>query len=185
MVLSHLTGRYQAQREADAKRRNADTFADDDYDIPDILSRALEWFRSKKVITKLKFLKLSAEMRWKSFTVAKVSDEKILGNIKDKMDEAIESGIGIDEFRQDIDKVFDKAGVSKLNPYHLDNVYLTNTFSGYGEGRKQIIDECSIDEFPLRQVITAEDERVRSAHRLLHEFTAPKDDPVWNVSILQ
>ena len=197
LVLSQLIGRYEIQKQIDAKRRGKfvekihefslreiEFFAE--YDLPDILDRALNWFRSKGVIDKLRFIKLAAEERWKSFTVARVGDETILEKIKEKTTEALESGIGIDEFRGDIDKVFDAVGVSRLNPFHLDTVFLTNTFSGYGEGRKQVIDELSEDEFPLRQVSTvgdgreSEGGRVRDAHADLHEFTAPKDDPIWN-----
>jgi SPP1 gp7 family putative phage head morphogenesis protein len=188
LVLSQLIGRYKAKRESDAKKNNsfAETIREsslqwfDEYKLSDILTRALEWFRNKKIIQKDEFIALAAEQRWKSFTVARVADEELLGKIKDKVAEAMDSGLALDEFKNDIDKAFDAVGVSNLNPYHLDTVYLTNTFSGYGEGRKQVIDDLSIDEFPLRQVVTVGDDRVRDEHKLLDGFTAPKDDPVWN-----
>ena len=192
LVLSQLIGRYEIQKQVDAKRRGKfvekihefslqnETMDFIEFHLPDILDRALDWFRSKGVIDKMRFIKLAAEERWKSFTVARVGDETILEKIKEKTTEALESGIGIDEFRGDIDKVFDAVGVSRLNPFHLDTVFLTNTFSGYGEGRKQVVDELSIDEFPLRQVSTVGDDRVRDAHKELEGFTAPKDDPMWN-----
>lgn len=188
LVLSQLIGRYEAKKESDAKK-NAEMIHESslqeiskfaEYELPDILERALDWFKKKGVINKLEFIKLSAEQRWKSFTVARVSDNELLGKIKDKVTEAIDSGIGIDEFRQDIDKAFDAVGVSQLNPFHLDTVYLTNTFSGYGEGRKQIIDNLTEDEFPLRQVVTVGDDRVRDSHEELDGFTALKDDPIWD-----
>ena len=190
-VLSQLIGRDQAHQEADAIRRGIKFYAPTDevfadFELLDSLARALEWFRSKGVIDKLEFIKLAAEERWKSFTVARVGDETILDVIKSRLTEALDSGIGIDEFRSDIDKVFDAAGLSQLNPWHLDTVYLTNTFSGYGEGRKRVIDDLSLDEFPLRQVVTvgdgreSEGGRVRDAHADLDGFTAAKDDPVWD-----
>jgi len=189
LVLSQLVGRWEMIRYANKLRRIAgrgtqqrartSKFAEE-IDLPDILERAMEWFVGKKVISKLEFIKLAAEERWKSFTVAKVGDNEILGKIKAKLAEALESGIEIDDFRHDIDKVFDSVGVSKLNPFHLDTVYLTNAMSGYGEGRKQVVDNLSVNEFPMRQVVTVGDDRVRDPHRELDGFTAPKDDPVWD-----
>jgi SPP1 gp7 family putative phage head morphogenesis protein len=181
LVLSNLIGRANVKHEIVEKihefslRGNGIQFDE----LPDILDRALEWFVSKGVITKEEFVKLSAELRWQSFTVARTGETEILDQIKAKLTEALKSGIGIDEFKADIDKVFDAVGVSRLNPWHLDTVYQTNTFSGYGEGRKQIVDELSIDEFPLRQIVTVGDDRVRDEHAELDGFTAPKDDPVW------
>lgn len=156
-------------------------FADaEEMDIPDILQRAREWFLNKKVVTKLEFVKLSAEMRWKSFTVARVTDNNILEDFKSRLNEALKSGIATEDFLTDIDLVFDSMGVTKLNPYHLETVFLTNTMSGYGEGRKQIVDNLLITEFPYRQIIVVDDERVRGAHRPLGGYTAAKDDSVWN-----
>ena len=111
--------------------------------------------------------------------MAKVSDEAILEDFKKKLNDALESGMTIDEFRMDMDKVFDSMGVTKLNPFHLDTVFLTNAMTGYGEGRKQVVDSLSVDEFPYRQVTTADDDRVRDPHEELDGFTAPKDDPIW------
>jgi len=192
LVLSHLIGRMDIHIHIRRGRKFSaptDTDTDaamfDEFGLPDILERALEWFVSKGVIVKEEFIKLAAEMRWQSFTVARTGDTAILDAIKERLTGALESGIGIDEFRSDIDKVFDAAGLTQLNPWHLDTVYQTNVFSGYGEGRKQVVDELSIDEFPLRQVVTvgdgreSEGGRVRDEHADLDGFTAAKDDPIW------
>jgi len=178
LVLSHLIGRYEMMRYA--RKKGKTQFADDDlFDLPDILKKALDWFSKRKVITKLKFMKLSAEARWQSFTIARVSDKKVLDDIKTKLTDALKSGITIDDFRMDIDKTFDAVGVTKLNPFHLDTVFLTNAMTGYGEGRKQVIDDLSDDEFPYRQVVTVGDDRVRDAHAEIDGYVADKNDSVW------
>ena len=176
-IISHLIGRYDLIKEVRLKSQKI--FASDELVLPDILSVALEYFRKKKVITKLEFMNLSAKMRWKAFTVAKVEQKTLLKKIKEKLAGYLELGGTIEEFSNDIDQVFDALGVTRLNPFHLDTVFLTNIMTAYGEGRQVVMDSLSEDEFPFRQILTVGDNRVRTAHKKLDEYTAKASDPVW------
>ena len=169
----------QVQVEVEVKKSKSKKQFAEDFDLPDVLKLARDYFIKKGVLTKLEFIRLSAEARWQSFTVARVNDTGILEKIKTKLDAALESGIKIEDFTADMDKVFDAAGLTKLNPFHLDTVFLTNAMTGYGEGRKQVIDNLSVDEFPYRQISTVGDSRVRDPHKILDDFVAAKDDAVW------
>jgi SPP1 gp7 family putative phage head morphogenesis protein len=145
-----------------------------------MLTLALEYFLNKGVITKSEFVKLTAEMRWKSFTVAYVEREGILRSIQEALGKALEGKTGVVDFVDNIDQLFDNLGVSKLNPYHLDTVFITNLATGYSTGRERIMDQLEIDEFPLRQVTAVGDARTREKHMALDGFTAAADDLVWS-----
>jgi hypothetical protein len=176
-VLSQLIGRLSLKNYLRRKQ-----FSDDEsipIELPTVLKEALKWFQSKGVINKLEFIKLSAEQRWKSFTVAKVTEDSILEGFKGKIIDYLDMGKTLNEFTSDIYFNLDKLGLTKLNNYHLNTVFVTNALSGYSEGRKQVVDKLSTEEFPFRQVVGVGDDRERESHLEIDGFTAPKDDPVW------
>lgn len=123
---------------------------------------------------------MTAKMRLKSFSFARETDDSILEMVREKIQNYIESGQRIEDFVKEIDSEFDKMGLTKLNPYHLDNIFLTNTQNGYSFGREKIIDELDEDEFPYRQVLAVGDSRTRDSHNQLDGFVAAKKDPVWD-----
>ena len=187
--MSELVGRWEMMRYVERKKKNPLNPPSKKGDLkrvfaelivfPDVLKLAQEFFLTRDVITKSEFKKISKQMQRKSFTVAKVSDKVVLDAINDKLTDALESGTTVQDFVDDIDKVFDTIGLTPLNPDHLRTVFLTNTLTGYGEGRKQVIDSLDDDEFPFRQVVTVGDDRVRDPHEEIDGYTAKKDDSVW------
>lgn len=153
-------------------------FAENDLiEFPDVFKLALKFFQKKGVIIKKEFRKLSAKMRWESFTVAFTTDKKILEILKKQVIKSTFDVGNIDDF---ITGVFDRSGIWSFHPWHLETVFTTNALTGYSEGRKQVVDDLSADEFPYRQVVTVGDgDRVRDSHRPLNEYVAAKDDPIW------
>ena len=95
------------------------------------------------------------------------------------LQEALENGLNIQDFSNDLFGYFNRAGVTLKNPYYYDLVFINNIQEALNRGKDEIFEEAEIDEFPLIQFFTIGDERVRKAHALIDGFTAAKDDPIW------
>jgi SPP1 gp7 family putative phage head morphogenesis protein len=171
-----LVGRYEVKREIAIK--SGESFAE--IKLPDILTQAINYFRSLKVINWFEYQLMTAQMRRKSFSYARQTDETVLEMVREKIQNYIESGKKIEDFTKEIDGAFDSLGLTKLNPYHLDNVFLTNAQNGYSQGREKVIDDLDIEEFPYRQIMTVGDNRERPSHTRLDGYVAVKNDPVWD-----
>lgn len=172
-VLSNLAGRLEIERYI---KRNFSELID----FPDVFERAKEFFVARKVISKDMFEKLTAEMKRRAFTVGRDADKTVIGLINEKLNASLADGISIEDFITDIDMAFDTLGLTALQPYHLNTVFMSNILTAAGEGRKQVVDELDAEEFPFRQVVAVDDSRTRDSHRLINGFTARKDDPVWD-----
>lgn len=173
-VLAHLIG-----RQAILKETKPGNFADADF-LPDVLRLALDFWVKKKVISRSEFLALALELRWDAFNVARVEKTTILGLLKEKIEKYVTDGGVIEDFVKDADMAFDALGVTKLNPFHLETVFLTNTMTAYSAGRKKLMDTLPDDEFPLRQVMAVGDDRTRDGHLAIDGYTAASSDPVWD-----
>ena len=148
--------------------------------FPDVFTLAGEFFIKRNVITEEAFKKLTAEMKRRSFTVGRDTDKTVIDIIKKKLDSSLADGLSLEDFVNDIDLTFDKAGLTKLAPHHLNTVFVSNILTAVGEGRKQVVDDLDIEEFPFRQVVAVGDSRTRDAHNEIDGFTAEIDNPVWD-----
>lgn len=76
-------------------------------------------------------------------------------------------GEGPGEFKKTIDSEFDKAGLSRLKPSQIENIYVTNTSLAYGAGQMGKMLEVSGD-FPYWKYSATMDSKTRPDHATLH-----------------
>lgn len=76
-------------------------------------------------------------------------------------------GEGAKSFADVVDTEFDKAGLTRLKSYQIDNIYVTNTSLAYGSGQMSKMLEVSGD-FPYWKYSATMDSRTRPDHAALH-----------------
>ena len=106
-------------------------------------------------------------MKFQSFTTAAVQDQRIRTRIQAALAGNLKRGEGAAPFKKVIDSEFDKAGLSRLNPSQIQNIYQTNTSLAYGSGQMGKLVEVSGD-FPYWKYSATMDSKTRPEHAALH-----------------
>lgn len=109
----------------------------------------------------------AAFMKFQAFTTATVQDQRIRTRIHAALAGNIKRGEGYKPFREVIDSEFDKAGLTRLAPRQIENLYYTNTSLAYGAGQMQKMVEVSGD-FPYWKYSATMDSKTRPEHAKLH-----------------
>ncbi len=141
---------------------------------------AINFLKNLTPFTKRAYNRLYPQYRLAAFTVAKVEDLFLVERTQDLLVEAMEKGWTREQFIANLNLEFDAAGVTRLNPYHLDTVYQTNMQTAFMNGRyQQLRDPDVMAALPWWRYRTMEDADVRPNHAALNGFIAKADDPVW------
>lgn len=106
-------------------------------------------------------------MKFQAFTTAAVQDQRIRTRVQAALAGNLKRGENKEDFRKVIDSEFDKAGLSKLNPHQIDNIYYTNTSLAFGAGQMGKMVEVSAD-FPYWKYSATMDGKTRPDHAALH-----------------
>lgn len=106
-------------------------------------------------------------MKMQAFTTAAVQDQRIRARIKAALAGNLKRGENKEDFRKVIDSEFTKAGLTKLQPYQIENIYYTNTSLAFSAGQMQKMVEVS-DDFPYWKYSATMDSKTRPSHAALH-----------------
>lgn len=106
-------------------------------------------------------------MKFQAFTTAVVQDAKIRERIQSALVDNLEKGQGSREFRKVVDAEFDRAGLSKIAPHAINNIYETNVSMAYCGGQMSKLTEHS-DAFPFWKFSSTIDSNTRPTHAALH-----------------
>jgi len=143
---------------------------------------ALRWFTSLRPMTVDAFNTLSDRLRATAFRVARVESDALVGAVRDALGRALSDGTPFRDFARDLNGVFDRAGVTRLNPYHAETVFRTNLKTSYEAGRlAQYQDPDVAAFFPFFQYHAVGDARTRPTHRYMSGRVYRTDDPLWLV----
>jgi SPP1 gp7 family putative phage head morphogenesis protein len=138
------------------------------------------YLRGLTPVTKEVFDGLSAQYRQDAFTLAGVSDVRLIQKVRDELADVAEEGGTVEEFEAAVNKMLSDAGVEAINAFTLDTAFQTAMQKAYSLGRyEQMRDPATMEVLPAWQYWTVGDARVRPEHRVLHKFAARADDPVW------
>jgi SPP1 gp7 family putative phage head morphogenesis protein len=141
---------------------------------------AVDYLRTLTPVTRDLFDGLTSQYRRDAFTVAGVSDQRLIGKIRDTLSDTLAKGGTRDDFHKTVDELTTDAGVEQIAAFDLDTVFQTNAGKAYSAGRLEQMQEPGLlDAMPYWQYWTAGDLRVRPAHAALDGFTARAIDPVW------
>jgi len=134
---------------------------------------ALEWFRSKKIVTDTQFKKLSQAQKQRAFAIAGQSNMRVLQRAHEIIAESIRDGVpqkkATDALRQSI---------PNLAPLHAEVVFRTQVQSSYMAGRYQQMSKHT-KRRPYWRYLTVGDDRVRPAHAAMNGRVYAADDPIW------
>jgi SPP1 gp7 family putative phage head morphogenesis protein len=159
-------------------------FDDDDlsagfaFDLPSDISA--DYLRNLTPVTKATYDGLSTQYQRDAFTVAGVSDTRLIAKIRDDLAQVLLDGGTQKDFDQAVDKLTTTEGVEKIAAFTLDTVFTTNMQKAYSLGRFEQLNDPAVKEaLPFWQYLTVGDDRVRPEHAVLDHFTALCGDAVW------
>ncbi|MGE0679999.1 MAG: hypothetical protein AB7P69_03675, partial [Candidatus Binatia bacterium] len=138
----HLLGRAQVWadvQERDQRPENAG-FAALVFDPQETLEplpfeEAISFFRSKLNLSPGDFASLEAIAKSRAFSIAAGASEEITKTIRSYLDQALNEGLSLDDFKQKAAQVLENAGLAARNPWYWDLVYQQNLQSSYQVGR--------------------------------------------------
>jgi SPP1 gp7 family putative phage head morphogenesis protein len=124
---------------------------------------------------------LAQRYKMQAFTIAGISDVKLIEQIKSALADVMASGGTENDFQAAVNALTDNAGIARLAKTQIDTVFQTAVQTAYQNGRfEQMSDPAVVAALPYWTYRTAGDDRVRPAHAALDGFTARYGDPVWN-----
>jgi SPP1 gp7 family putative phage head morphogenesis protein len=142
---------------------------------------AAGYLRDLTPVTRETFDGLSTQYQRDAFTVAGVSDQRLIKQIRDKLADVMAKGGTREDFTQAVRALTTDAGVEQLSSFLLDTVFTTNMQKAYSLGRyEQQKQPETIAALPFWQYMTVGDDRVRPEHAVIDGFQARAIDPVWN-----
>lgn len=150
-----------------------------------MLERAAESLRERNVVTRAEFDKLSAEAKERAFTAAYIDSEETLESIRDALAKNVDGGPSLRVFREDLEEAI---GDSPLSPWHVENIYRTNTQAAFRDGFETIYSNPIVSAvFPFREYLPIRDARARPEHVALGSMGLDgtgiyfASDPMWNL----
>jgi len=139
------------------------------------------YLRSLTPVTKDIYDGLSAQYKRDAFTIAGVTDRRLIEKVRDELADVMEKGGTRADFEKAVAKMTTEAGASQITAFTLDTVFTTNMQKAYSLGRYEQMTEPEVAEaLPFWQYMTVGDDRVRPEHAVLDGFQARVQDPVWN-----
>jgi SPP1 gp7 family putative phage head morphogenesis protein len=156
-----------------------DTFtAGFSFDLPAV--GAIEYLRDLTPVTRQIFDGLTSQYRGDAFTIAGISDQRLIAKIRDALGDVLAKGGTRAQFRAAVDELTTDAGVEHIAAFDLDTVFSVNTGKAYSMGRlEQMREPSMLDALPFWQYWTVGDFSVRPEHAVLDGFIARAIDPVW------
>ncbi len=79
----------------------------------------------------------------------------------------MQNGKSFADWKKTANTIFDKEGVSRLKPHHLETVWRTNSALAYSAGQAAELERIK-DDFPFWEYSAVMDSRTRPSHALLH-----------------
>jgi len=159
--------------------------------IPDFgrmaFKEATDFFKSLNVMSSTEFATATADVRRLSFTVAGNYSDQMLALIQAELVTQIEAGTSLVEFSAALEARMESAGFlqtlqssGKLRAAHIETVFRTNTLNAYNAGRARQASQPSVARvFPVWEIRTARDGRVRDSHKALNGTKLLATDSFW------
>lgn len=154
----------------------------------------VQYLKDKKPELHYDYDELMHEAHHKAFTVAKVTRLDLLKDIQDSLKNAMDKGIGFEEWKKNIIPTLKEKGwwgkVESISPTgeikdiyvgsrRLKTIFDTNMRVAYNRGR-YIGQMESLGEYFYYSAVM--DSATRPAHGKLHGTILPKTDPFWDIN---
>ena len=174
MAAAHLHGRLRTVRTATAAVPEIRKGLASAYD------GAVDFARQKLELTDEAVETIRARYGAQALTVTGEVNHTLVTAANKALYEVTEEGLHVAGGMQRMREAFDRAGVTNVQPYLLENIVRTQIAVAYGAGRWNAMQDPDIDQIILGYTyVTVGDDRVRDSHAALDGVTLPKDDPLW------
>lgn len=154
--------------------------------------KVVEYMRNKGYTISWNWQEVKEETHAKAFTVAKATTLDILQDIRKEVQNAIDNGITLKEFKKNLEPTLRKKGwwgkaidgetgktVQLGSPRRLKTIYETNLRTSYMAGKyKSLQDQKKFRPYWMYDAV--DDSKTRPAHAALDGKVYSADDPVWN-----
>jgi SPP1 gp7 family putative phage head morphogenesis protein len=154
--------------------------------------KVVEYMKSKGYAISWNWQEVREETHTKAFTVAKATTLDILQDIRKEVQNAIDNGITLQEFKKNLEPTLRKKGwwgkaidgetgktVQLGSPRRLKTIYETNLRTSYMTGKyKSLTDQKKFRPYWMYDAV--DDSKTRPAHAALDGKVYSADDPVWN-----
>jgi SPP1 gp7 family putative phage head morphogenesis protein len=144
-------------------------------------AEAARQIQDKPVVTREVFEAMLPELRARAFLVTGIEDANVVAEIRDTLSELPRGETWENVKAALVDQLSawlaDDDGMSASARAQL--LMRTHGFQAYQAAQHQIMDQQA-GVFEHWQYLSLDDEKVRPAHRALHEVIAPANDPFWS-----
>jgi len=157
---------------------------------------AIALFKAKKLKPTFSYADMVGKAHMQSFTVAKMMDIDMLGQVRASLESAMANGTSFGEWSDGLIPMLQGAGwwgrkevvdpltgqtiVAELgSPRRLETIFRTNMQSAYAEQNWEMIADQS-DVAPFLMYDAVDDHRTRPWHKERDNTILPQDHPWWN-----
>jgi SPP1 gp7 family putative phage head morphogenesis protein len=146
---------------------------------PDRFDEAIRAWRRRAPISDDDLAILDDEELAHAFKVAGVTEARVLEDVFDALDRAIEQGTTLEDFQADAGELLFDAWGAEDSP-RLEAIFRTNVLSAYAEGREEIFNDPAVREArPYKQYRAVGDNRDCEICDPLDGTVLPADDAFW------
>lgn len=156
--------------------------------------QAIAWFESLGIRVTWNWLDDWAQIQEQVFTLARVTDEHVLRDVKAEIARALEQGVSQRDFRRHLAERLEALGWNRSRvvtgpdgqlgkvdlsaPWRMDTIFRTNGQAALNAGR-ELTQLALSQEAPYWMYVAVMDERTRPGHALLNGLVFRHDDPIW------
>ena len=174
LMLGNLIGRLHTLKQAGEEKDFSNLSGS--FEIP--FEEAIKFMRSLVPMRREEYDRLSQELKFRAFTIARVFSLDVINRIKERYVKAIERGETVSDIMQFLDETLEKIGISERNPYWLEVHARNNFLTAYNAGRwTQIVSAKTVKYLVYNAIL---DERTTKLCKSLDGVVRPKDDPFWD-----
>ncbi|HIQ48574.1 MAG TPA: hypothetical protein EYH58_02920, partial [Aquifex aeolicus] len=174
LMMGYYLGRLHILRQAGEEKEFSSLVGS--FEIP--FEESIRFMRSLVPMRREEYDRLSQELKFRAFTIARVFSLDVINKIKERYVRALEKGETISDIMQFLDETLEKIGISEKNPYWLEVHARNNFLSAYNAGRWAQIAKAKTVKYLVYNAIL--DERTTKLCKSLDGVVRPKDDPFWD-----
>jgi SPP1 gp7 family putative phage head morphogenesis protein len=125
------------------------------------------------------FDELSTAERQNAFTVAEVTRARVLQQVLDAVDRAVDKGTSFEDFQDEVADSLVESWSGEI-PGRLENIFRTNVLTSYADGRHAVNNAPAVREArPYWRYDDVEDDKECDECNACSGVVLPADDPWW------